>query len=1027
MIAAAFCLSAMVGLLVTSSSGRTGAVVRENPTAAKALALTVHDPIWIVGNAGLVFGNGVTSGSGSQADPYIIEGWQIDAISNDGIKISGTTAYLVIRNVIIDGGNSSKSAISLSYCSNVSISGSTMSNAGDGINITFSRDIVVVENQLSHCRSDGIWIVSSSRISVFQNDILSNNWAPFHECPCGVNIEDPYGPQTRSDNITVGGNVIEDNLGGAIGIGWWENDTSDILVFSNTLTGNEDGVWTWGTRRLTISGNLIEDNQWGVWLERTRDAKVCSNNIINNGLQGYDDRAADNHWNDSYPTGGNYWSDYAGLDEYNGPLQDVLGSDGIGDTPYSIDSDSLDCYPLMERCNPAVVHELRVDLSVPARVIPNGSALLRTTITNEGTFLERNISVSLSIEGSVVNDTVLALLSPQSPLVVDYTWVPMNEGLYNVTASVIVLPGESNIGDNHESKFVRVTNQPPVINIDTGLRYATIQAAVDAPETLSGHTIIAETYTYHGQLVIGKSINIIGEDETMTVIDGDQATDFIVRISASNVTLANFSIRNGTPASTIAINISSSGSVIDNVTIADVEGGIYSWHTSDNCIRNVTIAAGTYGIHFVGVTGTVLCDNSISGNNVGIYLEGSSSNRIVRNEASDSSECGISLREGSSGNEVRLNELTGDSVGVEVYNGSDSNSLLDNIVSASANVGIYIQGRTTGWPLYLEWRTSSNIVSGNHITSCGLSGLQMFLGDSNTVFNNYICENQYGVALTYKSSNNNIVGNNVSENSFIGILIDQWCVGNTVSGNTVSHNGWNGISLSNAASVNTIVGNNITFNHGSGMYLSSSIGGHTIYHNNIFGNNINATLDAMTPWNIWDNGYPSGGNYWGDYTGQDANGDGIGDTPYPLNSNNQDGFPLMGPWGLPSPNTAPSASFEISPTSGDVNTVFAFDASSSTDAQDPTSALEVRWDFNDDGIWDVDWTTEKSANWQYSEPGTYTVRLEVRDTQGLTNTTTMQVEVVEVIPEFSAVVMPIASALFLVPVIAKVRLGRRRP
>ncbi len=44
---------------------------------------------------------------------------------------------------------------------------------------------------------------------------------------------------------------------------------------------------------------------------------------------------------------GNYWSDYFGVDEFNGPNQDLSGSDGIGDTPYIIDSSNQDQYPLM--------------------------------------------------------------------------------------------------------------------------------------------------------------------------------------------------------------------------------------------------------------------------------------------------------------------------------------------------------------------------------------------------------------------------------------------------------------------------------------------------------------------------------------------------------------------------------------------------------------------------------------------------------------------------------------------------------
>ncbi len=83
-------------------------------------------------------------------------------------------------------------------------------------------------------------------------------------------------------------------------------------------------------------------------------------------------------------------------------------------------------------------------------------------------------------------------------------------------------------------------------------------------------------------------------------------------------------------------------------------------------------------------------------------------------------------------------------------------------------------------------------------------------------------------------------------------------------------------------------------------------------------------------------------------------------------------------------NTPPEPNFTVSPTSGQVRTIFSFDASASTDDYDPSSSLQVRWDFDGDGSWDTDWDTNKTQNHQYSLAGSYTAKLEVKDNEGLT-------------------------------------------
>jgi len=91
-------------------------------------------------------------------------------------------------------------------------------------------------------------------------------------------------------------------------------------------------------------------------------------------------------------------------------------------------------------------------------------------------------------------------------------------------------------------------------------------------------------------------------------------------------------------------------------------------------------------------------------------------------------------------------------------------------------------------------------------------------------------------------------------------------------------------------------------------------------------------------------------------------------------------------------NTAPVAAFAVSPGLGGTEVVFQFDASGCSDAEDTVSLLEVRWDWENDG-WDTDWSTTKTASHQYGTQGNKTVKLEVRDTGGMTDDTTQAVDV----------------------------------
>jgi uncharacterized protein (TIGR02145 family) len=83
------------------------------------------------------------------------------------------------------------------------------------------------------------------------------------------------------------------------------------------------------------------------------------------------------------------------------------------------------------------------------------------------------------------------------------------------------------------------------------------------------------------------------------------------------------------------------------------------------------------------------------------------------------------------------------------------------------------------------------------------------------------------------------------------------------------------------------------------------------------------------------------------------------------------------------PNTPPVASFSFSPRTGTVNTVFTFDASTVYDAEDGPLVLKCRWDWENDGIFDAEYSTQKKVLHQFKSPGRYLVAMEVCDMGGL--------------------------------------------
>jgi len=221
--------------------------------------------------------------------------------------------------------------------------------------------------------------------------------------------------------------------------------------------------------------------------------------------------------------------------------------------------------------------------------------------------------------------------------------------------------------------------------------------------------------------------------------------------------------------------------------------------------------------------------------------------------------------------------------------------------------------------ILISSHSDNNLISENEIADNYLNGIDFIaLGNNNSISGNSITNNQQNglsISTEFYGRNNVFSGNLIEANHSDGIYCHNYCNHSIISGNTINANWGNGISLTEWSKYNIISGNIINNNFiGTGIYVSNECNNNYFTYNNLISNAINVYDESI---NIWDNGYPSGGNYFDDYTGVDnfsgpnqniPGSDGIGDTPYIIpGGSNQDQYPFIEEWPVnypyPSPDT----------------------------------------------------------------------------------------------------------------------------
>jgi len=146
-----------------------------------------------------------------------------------------------------------------------------------------------------------------------------------------------------SNFVTVRGFTIQNSgfpfAGGPSGI---EVGASNCTINNNVITFNKGGISLFWGGKHTITNNTISSNYYGMYIVYSLNNMIFNNYFLNNTNQAYITGAM-NTWDNGYPSGGNYWSDYE--DRY--PDAGEINESGLWDTPYVIDEYNVDNYPIV--------------------------------------------------------------------------------------------------------------------------------------------------------------------------------------------------------------------------------------------------------------------------------------------------------------------------------------------------------------------------------------------------------------------------------------------------------------------------------------------------------------------------------------------------------------------------------------------------------------------------------------------------------------------------------------------------------
>ena len=896
-----FCIS-VYGIVTPLEDNQTTIITKNIPIilepddVIRQSVQMVSDPIVIYDNS--EFADFGFPGSGTSADPYIIEGKEFSASDSSLISISGTTLYFLIENNTFDGQGSSHEAIYLDDVRNGVIRNNNFSNIDDGVYLHYSSYIDVIDNNFNNLVAGvsilrgshnnlvdnnqffdmsyyGIWVSSNPDLPIPSNNILKNN---------DINsdfrgIAHYYGYYDE---------ILNNNIAGAIDGIYLDSLTIGSLISGNKIHDNQNGiVFSYspsGPEGNTIRNNVISNNtKNGILVEAGIENLFEYNIILNNGKYGFFSNSSESRYNSiirndfvgnnlgskqgyegniSNNYSFNFWADHDNIDN--------LAPFGTADSPYNLDGEGLDQDPSPKTTPYNIIHRLiGAQLTYP----DGGGEPLRGSVditwTPGSDSFGYNIFYTLELVDSDSTTVIASGLTGSS-----YSWdtTGFSDGdSYKIRITTENTSGGSRIDISNDFFSIdNILGDP--IYIGSNSDFAELGLPGDGSED---NPYIIEN------LVISGSTGVLLEIQNTDVY-------FIVRNNQFNGEYSSYDaiylqnvvngifFDNDIIRGNIGVHIVQSSFItLDSnlITKNSAEGVVASYSSYLTIINNTISYNGDDGIFFENTESSLISGNDIFRNGNSYYTS-SSELRLSISGMSASFGAGIFL-DPSPFNVIKLNNIYENEFDGILLHGSDfttitSNEILNNgfngIAVIDSSHGVFNKNtisfngggrQSTVQSFSSEYIRLSTLGSTELQASFG-AGIFLDPGDENTVEGNIISDNGITGIYMLEINNSDILDNTISGNGETGVYVNN-SYDNSISGNTITNNGVTaglasttslkasfgaGIFL-DPSSGNTLTNNLISNNGETGVYVQNS-NGNTISFNTITSNGKNVGSASIT-------------------------------------------------------------------------------------------------------------------------------------------------------------------------------------